>query len=388
MNPMNPILPGSILGILGGGQLGRMTAMAARSMGYRIHALDPDPACAARYVVERCLTATFDDDFAAADLARHCSVVTLEIEKISLASLDAAARYAPIRPNTTVMSIVRDRIRQREWLASNGFSQGDWAPARTLSELTLAADSFGPDAFVKSSRGGYDGRSQAILSTPSEAPAVWASLGSSPCVIERRVPLLAELSVLVARTPSGQLAVHPPAQNFHRDRVLAWSVSPAPLDPAVLSLAQELSADLAVSLGIEGLVVVELFLTPGNKLFVNELAPRTHNSFHSTEVGNSTSQFEQAVRAICDLPLGSTEVLKPAAIANLLGDLWPADDKVPPWHLALREPGVRLHLYGKSSARPGRKMGHLTALGDTPTEALARVQNAYALIARSSCLTT
>ncbi|MEZ4410827.1 MAG: ATP-grasp domain-containing protein [Polyangiales bacterium] len=267
-----------------------------------------------------------------------------------------------------------------------GFPQGAWAPARTVEALAAAAGALGPRAFVKAAKGGYDGQAQASVDGADDAPDAWAALGSAPCVVERRVDLAAELSVLVARSPSGQLAVHPPAQNHHEDRVLAWSVTPAPLPPEVLARAQEIAKDIAVSLSIEGLLVVELFLSTAGELLVNELAPRPHNSFHATEVGNATSQFEQAVRAVCDLPLGSTETLRPAAIANLLGDLWPTGDgalrQTPPWDRALAIPGVRLHLYGKPVARPGRKMGHLSAIGDTPEAALARVREAYARVAQ------
>jgi 5-(carboxyamino)imidazole ribonucleotide synthase len=373
---VSAILPGATLGILGGGQLGRMTAMAARPLGYKVHVLDPDPSCAARFVVERCLTAEFDDDFAAADLARRCAVVTLEIEKIAPASMAAVRRYAPVRPGGEVLSVVQDRGRQRQWLTARGFPTVDWQRVTSVDELCRAVAELGPRAFVKSCTGGYDGRGQARMSDANDGARVWAALGSAPCVVERAAALEAELSVLVARTPSGCVAVHPVAQNHHDDGVLTWSVIPAGFPDRVLREAAEIARGITDAMAIEGLLVVELFLTAGGVLRVNELAPRPHNSFHATEVGCVTSQFEQAVRAVCDLPLGSTEVVRPAAIHNLLGDLW-VGDQPPRFERALEIPGVRLHLYGKRVARPGRKMGHLSALGETSADATARVIEAW-----------
>jgi 5-(carboxyamino)imidazole ribonucleotide synthase len=375
------ILPGATLGILGGGQLGRMTAMAARPLGYKVHVLDPDPSCAARFVVERCLAAAFDDDFAAADLARHCAVVTLEIEKIAPASMAAVRRYAPIRPGSEVLAVIQDRGRQRQWLSEHGFPTVEWRLVTSVAELCSAVAALGPRCFVKSCTGGYDGRGQARMSDANEGAAVWAALGAMPCVVERAVALEAELSVLVARTPSGRVAVHPVAQNHHDDGVLTWSVIPAGLPEKVLREATDIARGIAEAMAVEGLLVVELFLGAAGALRVNELAPRPHNSFHGTEVGCVTSQFEQAVRAVCDLPLGSTEVVRPAAIHNLLGDLW-VGDQPPHFERALEIPGVRLHLYGKRVARPGRKMGHLSALGETSAEATARVIDAWQRVQR------
>ena len=219
------------------------------------------------------------------------------------------------------------------------------------------------------------------MSDANEGAAVWAAVGAMPCVVERAVALEAELSVLVARTPSGRVAVHPVAQNHHDDGVLTWSVIPAGLPDKVLREATDIARGIAEAMAVEGLLVVELFLGAGGALRVNELAPRPHNSFHGTEVGCVTSQFEQAVRAVCDLPLGSTEVVRPAAIHNLLGDLW-VGDQPPHFERALEIPGVRLHLYGKRVARPGRKMGHLSALGETSAEATARVIDAWQRVQR------
>ncbi len=376
---MAPILPGATIGILGGGQLGRMAAMAARPLGYHVHALDPDPSCAARFVVDRCLTAAFDDDFAAADLARHCAVVTLEIEKISLASLAAASRYAPVRPSATVLAVIQDRGRQKAWLAGHGFPLGPWRLAANERELAAASSDLGGACFVKSTTGGYDGRGQAHLDAPSGAAAAWAGAGGGAAVVETALDLVSELSVLVARSPSGAVAVYPPSLNHHRNRILDWSVLPGPLPPEVVSQAVEIAGEIATDLAVEGLLTVELFLLGDGRLVVNELAPRPHNTFHTTEVACVTSQFEQMVRAVCDLPLGSVEVLRPAAIVNLLGDLW-LGERTPAFERALALPGVTLHLYGKRVARPGRKMGHLSATARTPEDAVELVLHARRLL--------
>jgi len=371
---VSAILPGATVGILGGGQLGRMTAMAARSLGYHLMALDPDPSCAARFVVERCFTAQFDDEKAAAEMARGCAVVTLEIEKVSLAALEAVARVTPMRPGAHVLAVVQDRSRQKSWLAERGFPLGPYRDAASAEDLADAARAFGT-VYAKLNHGGYDGRGQFVLRSPGQAAEGWAELGG-PSVVEQALDLAAEISVLVARRPGGQMATYPAALNHHEERILAWSVMPAPVPDGVAARAAAIARAIAEKIDVVGLLAVEMFLTRGGELFVNELAPRPHNSFHATELACATSQFEQAVRAVCDLPLGSVELLRPAAIANLLGDLWLA--KPPPFDEALALPGVRLHLYGKRVARPGRKMGHLSATGATPEEAVVRVKEARA----------
>lgn len=377
-----PVLPGATIGIFGGGQLGRMAAMAARGLGYGVCALDPDPACAARGVVNRCFTAGFDDGVAAVALGRAADVVTLEIEKVAVTSLEAAAAHAPVRPGAAVLAIVQDRALQKEWLARGGFPVGPWRRADDPGALAAAVAALG-DCFVKARSGGYDGRGQvrmdgAALDLPTAAPLAFRELGAAPVVVERALGLRAELSVLVARSPSGQVAVYPPARNHHVDRVLDWSVLPGPFPDAAVRQAMDLARDIAAALGAEGLLAVEIFLTEDGALLVNELSPRPHNTFHGTGRACVTDQFEQLVRAVCDLPLGSVEVLRPAAIVNLLGDLWLGreGDAGPPFAAALTLPGVGLHLYGKGPPRPGRKMGHLSAVGRTPEDALALVLEA------------
>ena len=379
---MTAILPGATLGILGGGQLGRMMAMAARSLGYRVQVMDPDPSCPARFVVDACFEGAWDDARAAANLARGSDVVTLEIEQIAVASLEAAARYAPVRPGVATMKIIQDRILQKTWLADHDIPLGPWAPARTLPELTAAIEQMQGPCFLKSARGGYDGRSQAKIGFPDSPAATassieeaWQSLGSTDCVVEKALHLEQEISVMVARSPSGEVKSFPSARNHHENQILVWSVIPSSIPASLEEEAQTIARAIAEAIHLEGLLAVEMFLTKDG-LLVNELAPRPHNSYHASERACDTSQFEQAVRAVCDLPLGDVDVVRPAAIANLLGDLWLEHE--PHFDLALAVPGVHLHLYEKHQPRKGRKMGHLSATGATPDEAVARVLEALA----------
>ena len=373
---MSAILPGATIGILGGGQLGRMTAMAARSLGYRVQVMDPDPSCPARFVVDACFEGAWDDAKAAADLARGCDVVTLEIEQLSLDTLRAAGKFAPVRPGEALLSIIQDRIAQKEWLAAHQFPVGPFRSVRSLDTMRAALDAFGRDCFVKSARGGYDGRSQLRI-TPrggDGAELAWRALGQRPCIAEQAIPLDREISVLVARTPSGALRSFPSATNHHENQILAWSMIPSSIPAPMEAEAQRIACSLAEKLALEGILAVEMFVTRDGKLLVNEMAPRPHNSYHASERACITSQFEQHVRAVCDLPLGNTDVLRPAAIVNLLGDVWAEGE--PRFDRALEVDSVRLHLYEKHTPRPGRKMGHLSAIGDTPDEAVKRVLEA------------
>ena len=370
-----PILAPATIGILGGGQLGRMTALAARSMGYGVQVLDPSANCAAAPVADRVVAAAFTDAEGAASLARECSVITLEIEQIGPAALEAAMMHAPVRPSPAVLAIVRDRARQKEWLASQGIPIGAYRLIDRAEDLTSAAQSLGAALFVKSCEGGYDGRSQLRFSPGDDAVAAFDSLGRRRAVAEQALDLALELSVMVARRPSGETLTYPPAVNHHERQILAWSVLPGELDPAVVERARTIALDIAHALELEGILAVEMFLLTDGRLLVNELAPRPHNSYHASELACATSQFEQLVRAVCDLPLGMADALQPAAIVNLFGDIW-LDGRTPDFAKALEVPGTRLFLYGKSGARAGRKMGHIGAVGATVGEALARARSA------------
>ena len=365
-----------------------MTAMAARGMGYRILVLDPDPACPARFVVDACIEAGWDDSREAANLARGCDVVTLEIEQISLASMDAAASFAPVRPGGAMLAIIQDRIEQKDWLRRNGFPIGDYRAVRSLDELRDAIEALGGHCFCKSATGGYDGRGQGKVgfkpgvAREQEVRDAWSALGESSGVVEKAVDLEREISVLVARSPTGEVKVYPAAWNHHEEQILAWSVMPAPLTAALAAEARKITEEIADTFQLEGILAVEMFCTTGGKLLVNELAPRPHNSYHASERACPTSQFEQLVRAICCLPLGDVDVVQPAAIANLLGDLWIGDDgpRVPRFDAALAVPGIRLHLYEKLRPRKGRKMGHLSAVAKSTEEAVELVLRAKAAL--------
>lgn len=385
----NPILPGATIGIFGGGQLGRMTAMAARAMGYRILVLDPDPACPARFVVDGCIEAGWDDSREAANLARGCDVVTLEIEQIAPASMEAAARFAPVRPGGAMLAIIQDRVEQKDWLRKNGFPVGEYRAVRSLDELREAVDALGGRCFCKSATGGYDGRGQGKVGFVAGAVAedeirgAWEALGEGPGVVEKAIDLEREISVLVARAPNGEVRVYPPAWNHHENQILAWSAMPAPISSAMEAEARKIAGEIADTFQLEGVLAVEMFCTTDGRLLVNELAPRPHNSYHASTRACVTGQFEQLVRAVCDLPLGSVEVVQPAAIANLLGDLWLNADgsaREPKFDAALSVPGVKLHLYEKHKPRKGRKMGHLSAVGATADEAVEMVLRAKALL--------
>jgi 5-(carboxyamino)imidazole ribonucleotide synthase len=378
---LSAILQGSTIGILGGGQLGRMTAMAARSLGYRVQVMDPDPSCPARFVVDACFVGNWDDARAAADLARGSDVVTLEIEQISLASLEAAERHAPVRPGKDILAMVQDRIRQKNWLRDQGYPVGAYRAVYSEEDLRQAAAVLGDRIYLKHARGGYDGKGQVRIdgdSHPNALGDAWRALGGHPCVAEQAFALQSEISVMVARNPSGEVLAYPAATNHHEQQILVWSVLPSSLPSSLEKQAQEIATTMAAQLKLEGLLAVEMFVTGEGGLYVNELAPRPHNSYHASQRCCVTSQFEQAVRAVCDLPLGDVRIMRPAAIANLLGDLWLQDgrQREPSFARALAVPEVSLHLYEKHTARAGRKMGHLSATADTAKDAVARVMEA------------
>lgn len=375
MSEFPPILPGATIGILGGGQLGRMTAMAARSMGYDIHVLDPDPHCASRVLASRTITAPFSDVDAAAELARGCAVVTLEIEQIARPALDAVAALSPLRPGADAVYIIQDRVRQKRWLADHGFPVGPFHEAESAAAIADAVTRFGP-SIAKACHGGYDGRGQVRLASADAAADAWRALGGRPCLVEQRIDIAVELSVLVARRPTGEMVAYPPSRNHHTNGILTWSVIPAELPSALVAAAEALAPAIAERLGLIGLLAVEMFFTTDGRLLVNELAPRPHNTYHHSERACATSQFEQLVRAVCNLPLGAPQVLAPGAIVNLLGDVW-LHDAAPDVPFALGVSGSRVHLYGKGEARPGRKMGHLSTVGETAQEALGRALASY-----------
>jgi 5-(carboxyamino)imidazole ribonucleotide synthase len=373
------VRPGGLLAILGGGQLGRMTAMAARAMGYKVRVMDPEPNCPASFVADEAITGSWDDVAAARRLAAAADVVTLEIEQIGVDALSEVARIAPLRPGVEPIRIIQDKILQKTWLADGGFPVGAFRVVRSEAELQDAVPALGGRVFLKIGRGGYDGRGQArigmdVPATEETIAAAWQSIGARPAVAELALDLDCEISVMAARNPAGEVRSYPAARNHHENQILAWSVLPAGVPVELESRAEALAAAIIARLDLEGLLCVELFVTKQGELLVNELAPRPHNSYHQSERGCVTSQFEQHVRAVCNLPLSDTALITPAAIVNLLGEVWLEGE--PDFAAALAVPGVRLHLYEKHTPRAGRKMGHLSATGATAEEALERVLEA------------
>ena len=376
----SPVLPGAALGVLGGGQLGRMFAIAARRMGYRVHTFSPEDDSPAGQVSDRQVRASYDDLDAVRRFAGGVQVVTFEFENVPAATAEAAARQAPVRPAGAVLHVTQNRLREKGFLAAAGFPVTPFLPVRSAAELHAGLAALGTPAVLKTAGWGYDGKGQVRIAAAGEAAAAWAALATDEAVLEAFVDFAAEVSVVAARGLDGAFAHYGLIENQHRRHILDVSVAPAPLAvaaPAIEREAIDLARGVLEALEVVGVLCVELFVTAGGKLLINELAPRPHNSGHLTFDACVTSQFEQQLRAVCGLPLGATELLRPAAMANLLGDLW--QDGEPDWAAACGFPAVKLHLYGKSQPRPGRKMGHLTAL-DT-SAAAARDQ---ALAARAA----
>jgi 5-(carboxyamino)imidazole ribonucleotide synthase len=363
------ILPGATLGVLGGGQLGRMFTLQARTMGYRVVVLDPDPASPAGAVADRQIRTGYDDERGLADLASACAAITTEFENVPAATLERLARSSVVRPPVDAVATAQDRIAEKTFLQQHGFDTAAFRPVRNFDELRAAMSEIPLPALLKTSRLGYDGKGQATISRPEEGERAFEQFGKVPCILEKRIDLERELSVIVARGADGEIATFPVAENRHRDGILETCVVPARISEEVSVEARDIATGVAEALAYIGVLGVELFVTAGGQLLVNEMAPRPHNSGHYTMDACSADQFEQQLRALCGLPLAQPWLLSPVAMINLLGDLWNSGE--PRWQEALRRPGVRLHLYGKTEARPGRKMGHLNCLAADPDGALA-----------------
>lgn len=350
------IPPGGTIGILGGGQLGRMTAMAAARLGYRTVVFDPDPEPPAADVAAGHVRAAYDDLAALAAFAARVDVVTLEWENVPVAALERLAGHRPVRPAPGILAVTQDRLAEKRFVAGLGIATAPFLAVDDVAGLEVALAELGPDALLKTRRLGYDGKGQVRLG-PGSAPAeAIASIGEAAAILEGFVAFERELSVITARCPSGAIRSYPPVENRHAEQILIETIAPAELPAAVAAAAVATAERIARALGLEGLLAVEMFLTTDGRLLVNELAPRPHNSGHWSLDACAVSQFEQLVRAICDVPLGDPTPTSPAIMQNLLGhavDAWPA---------LLAEPGARLHLYGKREVRPGRKMGHVTRL--------------------------
>ena len=376
---MKTVLPGATIGVLGSGQLGRMFAIAARRMGYRVHTYSPDRDSPTGQIADVEIDAAYEDLDRVREFASAVDVVTFEFENVPAPTAEAAAACTLVRPAGTVLHTTQHRLREKTFLRNNGFPVTRFEPIVEEGDLSRVVPSFGP-AILKTAGFGYDGKGQYRVGNLEEAEAAWNAMGRQEAVLEAVVDFAAELSVVGVRGADGQCMFFAPSCNHHVAGVLDVSFAPAPFGPDVAKEATAITRGILEKLDVTGVLCVEFFLTREDTLLINELAPRPHNSGHLTIDACITSQFEQQLRSVCGLPLGSTEMLRPAAMANLLGDVWANGE--PRWEAALAMPEVKLHLYGKSEPRPGRKMGHLTATASTAPLAEKLVREARARLSR------
>ncbi|MBE2179426.1 MAG: 5-(carboxyamino)imidazole ribonucleotide synthase [Chthoniobacterales bacterium] len=363
-----PVLPGGSVGLLGGGQLGRMFGIAARRLGYRVHTFAPSSDSPAGQISDVEVSAPYEDLDRLAEFAQDVDVVTFEFENIPSASLELVENLRPVHPRPEVLRICQNRAREKEFLTRKGFPCARHSLVKSAAEAAASAAMMGFPAVLKSADFGYDGKGQAKLRSAAEAAEAWERLDAPAAVIEEWVDFRCEISVVCARDLSGKVETFPVSENLHRDHILERSVVPARVDPGIAREAQRLAVDLARALDVVGLLAVEFFVRRDGSLLVNELAPRPHNSGHFTFDACATSQFEQQLRAVCGLALGSPRLLSPVVMVNVLGDAWVGGE--PDWAALLSDPDVKLHLYGKSEALPRRKMGHFCVLKPSVEEAL------------------
>ncbi|WP_026224544.1 5-(carboxyamino)imidazole ribonucleotide synthase [Methyloversatilis thermotolerans] len=372
------ILPPATLGMLGGGQLGRFFVLAAHEMGYRVIVLDPDRNSPAGRAADEHLCAAFDDKDALERLAGSCAAVTTEFENVPADTLDHLAKFIPTRPNADCVAIAQNRIAEKTFLSDRGFAVGPFLPVRSAADIEAADSSLFP-AVIKVARFGYDGKGQARVANVAEAKAAFESFKREACVLEKLLPLDMEVSVVLARDAAGRVAPFPVAENSHRNGILDVTIAPARITGAQAAEATDMAVGIAAELGYVGVLGVEFFVS-GGRLLVNEMAPRPHNSGHYTIDACVTDQFEQQVRILCGLPLGDARQHSRAVMVNLLGDLWYGKDAhtahEPEWSRLFRVSGLKLHLYRKHHARPGRKMGHFTVLGESGDPVIDIAMNA------------
>ncbi|WGZ94381.1 MAG: 5-(carboxyamino)imidazole ribonucleotide synthase [Candidatus Thiothrix putei] len=362
------LLPGSTIGMLGGGQLGRMFTVAARTLGYRVIILEPDFHSPAAQLSDDHIIAAYDDEAALAAFGKRSDVITTEFENIPAQTLEFLAHYAPVRPSAHAVKMAQDRIVEKEFVQACGLQPVPFVAIRTAADIAAATDSIQFPAILKTARMGYDGKGQVTVHSVAEAQAAFAQLQRVACVLEQRVELEREISVILARSVDGDVRCFPVAENEHRNGILHQSIVPARIDVAVADDAQAAATRMADKLDFVGVMAVEFFVTRQGELLINEMAPRTHNSGHYTLDACITSQFEQQVRMVCELPFGATDLLSPVVMVNMLGDLWHGTQ--PNWLALLQSANTKLHLYGKHEARPARKMGHYCTLAKQLDDAL------------------
>ena len=376
---MRSIPPGAWLGLLGGGQLGRMFCMAAQSLGYKVVVLDPGGDSPAGSVADRHIRADYLDPQGLADLAALASAATTEFENVPATALEFLARTARVTPSAASVAIAQDRISEKMFLAGHGFAVTPFAVLRSQDDARGADERLLP-GIVKSARLGYDGKGQASVNSRADVESAWRAMQGLPCVLERRVRLACEVSVIVARNERHETVTWPVAENMHRDGILDVSIVPARVSGDVTSRARDIATRIAAALDYRGVLCVEMFVADDGVLLVNEIAPRPHNSGHYGIDACVTSQFEQQARILADLPMGETRQHTPAVMVNLLGDLWfdspnATVPREPAWRDVLKDPQAKLHLYGKAEPRRGRKMGHVTCLGATLEDAIASARS-------------
>ena len=369
------LLPGSTIGMLGGGQLGRMFTVAARTLGYRVIILEPDFQSPAAQLADDHLIAAYDDEAALAAFGQRCDVITTEFENIPAQTLEFLAQFCPVRPSAHAVQMAQDRRVEKDFVRACGLLPVPFAAIHTVADILAAPTSIQFPAILKTARMGYDGKGQMTVHSVAEAEAAFAQLGGVACVLEQRVELACEISVILARSVGGDVRCFPVAENEHRNGILHQSIVPARVDAALAQAAQAAATRLADKLDFVGVMAVEFFVTRQGELLVNEMAPRTHNSGHYTLDACVTSQFEQQVRMVCELPFGDTRLLSPVVMVNMLGDLW--HDTHPDWLALLQSSNTKLHLYGKHEARPGRKMGHYCTLASELDEALVAADRIF-----------
>lgn len=369
------IAPGGTVGIVGGGQLARMSGLAARAMGYRVVVADPDPDCPAAAVADQVVVAKLDDPQGVAKLADVADVITYEFENIKPAVLERLAATRPVYPGVKLLQVSQNRILEKSSLEAAGVPVAPWRRVETEEDFTAAVEAIGLPAVLKTATEGYDGKGQVVIRTAEDAPAAYAKLAGRQLILEGFVPFACEVSVMVARNPRGEVTTFPVSENIHELNILAYSIVPARVSPATLESARELAVRIATQLELVGLLGVEMFALPDGRILVNELAPRPHNSGHYTMDACVTSQFEQHIRAVCDLPLGAVDLLSPVCMVNMMGEDYPLQVEA-----ALANRRAKLHLYGKREARPHRKMGHMNILAGSADEALAQAREAKAKV--------
>ncbi len=373
---MPAVPPNRWLGVLGGGQLGRMFAHAAQSLGYRVAVYCPNEAPASR-VADRWIRGAYDDTDALRQLGELCDSVTTEFENVPAAALDFLSTLCAVSPHGQAVSVAQDRIAEKAFVRRCGVPTAPYAPIQSVADLGAADASLFP-AVLKAARLGYDGKGQARVATRDEAVAAWGRLGGVPCVLEKRLDLAVEISVLLGRARDGSTMTWPVAENEHRGGILAVSTVPARVSPDLAARAGDMARRIAQELDYVGVLCIEFFGLADGSLVVNEMAPRPHNSGHHTIDSCVVSQFEQQARIMAGLPLGEPARHSAAVMVNLLGDIWQQGE--PDWAVVARQPGARLHLYGKENARPGRKMGHVTVVAPTVHEAAAGARNIEAAL--------